>query len=152
MLPSFPIDIFLIDDGWQDHNKDAGGRKSYPPRARLRSFQPNENLRGTMRDTIRGIKMKGVSKVGVWMALEGYWFGIDPEGDLARKYNCTPHRSTASGQVRGGVIKTLEMADPPREQWLPSPDKAYQFWFDYFCEIKSWGVDFVKVTTARRII
>jgi len=145
VVPDFPIDIFLIDDGWQDHNKDIGGRKSYPPRARLRSFGPNDNLRGKMVDTISALKQKGVKKVGVWMALEGYWFGIDPKGELADRYNCKPHPSTVPRQVRGGVEKQLQLFDPPTEQWLPSPEKAYQFWFDYFTEIKSWGIDFVKV-------
>lgn len=145
VLPSYPMEIFLIDDGWQHHNKDAGGRKSYPPRARLVSFRANDQFDGDMEETIRIMKERGIKKVGVWMALEGYWYGIDPDGELAEEYACQPHRVTVPKQVRGGVKESLDLVDPPQYLWLPAPDKAYNFWFDWFTILKSRGVDFVKV-------
>lgn len=98
-----------------------------------------------MKDTVRELKQRGARKVGVWMALQGYWFGIDPEGELAETYNCQPHPTVAPHQPRGGVKESLDLFNPVKYQWLPSPDKAVDFWIDYFTLVKSWGVDFVKV-------
>lgn len=150
LVPSFPIDVFLIDDGWQDHNRDPGGRRSYPPRARLKSFRAGHAIRDDFVDTIAAIKGRGVGKVGVWMALQGYWFGIDPDGELAAKYGCAPHATIKPGQTRGGVDIQLELMDPPMHQWLPSPDKARAFWVDWFTQLKEWGVDFVKVSLRQQ--
>ena len=77
--------------------------------------------------------------------MEGYWFGIDPEGELGRRYNCQPHPTIKPGQPRGGYKTELELLDPRVIQWLPHPAKAAQFWLDWLTIVKSWGVDFVKV-------
>ena len=100
-----------------------------------------------MKETIRTLKSKGIGKVGLWMALEGYWFGIDPKGELMEKYDCKEHDTIKPGQPRGGVKKELELLEPMQKQWLPSPERADQFWLDWFTELKSWGIDFVKVST-----
>jgi hypothetical protein len=99
-----------------------------------------------MEGTITALKARGVRKVGVWMALQGYWFGIDPEGELAAEYECESHPTIRPNQTRGGVETELKLLEPTTLQWLPHPSKAEKFWIDWFSVLKGWGVDFVKVT------
>ena len=99
-----------------------------------------------MSDVVASLKAKGCVEIGVWLTLQGYWNSIDPDSPLAKKYDCQPHRAAKLDGIRGGVIIPLEPQEPIVEQWLPSPEKAGQFWEDWFSELKSWGIGFVKVS------
>ena len=96
-----------------------------------------------MPEVVTSLKSKGVQAVGVWLTLQGYWWGIDPESPLVEKYDCVSHKMAREGQPRGGVV-VLEAREPVEELWMPSPGKALAFWHDWFTEMKSWGIDFVK--------
>lgn len=97
-----------------------------------------------MKEVVDSLKAKGIEEVGVWMTLQGYWNSIDKNSPLVQKYDCRPYRSANRDQVRGGVNDPLDTGDR-EDQWLPSPEKAAQFWLDWFTEMKTWGIDFVKV-------
>ena len=97
-----------------------------------------------MPDLVSALKAKGIEEVGVWLTLQGYWGSIHPDSPLITKYDCKAHKTARGGQPRGGVVIPLEPGDED-EQWLPSPEKAGQFWEDWFTELKSWGIGFVKV-------
>jgi len=104
-----------------------------------------------MKEVVDALKAKGIEEVGVWMTLQGYWNSIDKNSPLIQKYDCQSYRSANRDQVRGGVNDPLHTGDRD-DQWLPSPEKAAQFWLDWFTEMKSWGIDFVKVHPSPRFI
>ncbi len=141
LVPDLEIRNFLIDDGWQDIRKHSSRLQG-----QLYSFDCWDGMGASMPDVVSALKIKGIEEVGVWLTLQGYWWSIDPDSPLAQRYNCMPHRTARSGQPRGGVVIPLEPAKPEEDQWLPSPEMAGQFWEDWFTEMKSWGVGFVKVS------
>ena len=136
LIPPFPVSTYLIDDGWQDIVFDDRGLK------RLHSFHPWSNFGGDITEVITTIKSRGAKYVGVWMTLEGYWHGIDPQSDLARNYECSPFK--VSDHAVDGGFPTSD-AEGRNQYWIPSPRKAGAFWRDWFAAMKSCGIDFVKV-------
>jgi hypothetical protein len=157
LVPDIPIKTFLIDDGWQDrrsHFSDPNNPHS-SERKTLYSFNAWDGLGASMNEVVKSIKDKGVKYVGVWVTLQGYWFGIHPDSPLIKTYNCKPQKLVDFNQPRGGIRKPSKPHERGEVQWQPSPDKAHAFWMDYFTEIKSWGIDFVKVSlpmpTYRRV-
>ena len=95
-----------------------------------------------------------IRSVGVWVTLEGYWFGIDPHSELKEKYDCRRYPTTKNYPPKmGGVNDDPQKAveDINGEMWIPSPEKAEQFWLEWFGRMKSWGIDFVKVGKSTRI-
>ena len=142
LVPDLKIENFLIDDGWQDI-RSSSARIGQSQR-RLYSFGCWDGMGASMSDVTESLKAKGCSEIGVWLTLQGYWNGIDPDSPLAKKYNCQPHPTARLDQSRGGVVIPLEPKEPMEEQWLPSPEKAGEFWEDWFSELKNWGIGFVK--------
>jgi hypothetical protein len=140
-VPSFPIDTFLIDDGWQDVTTRPAEPSGHRPRA-LRSFGAWDGLGGSIKEVVDAIKAKGVKYVGAWMTLQGYWDGIDPDGELNEAYACQAHPVAKRGSAR--AVDQLE--ENGGQAWLPSPGKAEQFWIDWFSFLKRQGIDFVKVS------
>ncbi|ORX40659.1 glycoside hydrolase superfamily [Kockovaella imperatae] len=140
LIPSDPISTFLIDDGWQDIRYDKDG-DNWSPR-RLHSFGTWSGFGGTMDEVVNAIKSKTDTKVGVWMTLQGYWFSIDPKSELMKTYNCVQFKD--GNGVQTGPLDP-ETTDEPRYLYVPRPDKAKQFWLDWFTKLKSQGIDFVKI-------
>lgn len=133
LVPDFPIKTYLIDDGWQDVSSTR----------KLMSFHEWDGMKAPMSTVVPSLKDKGVQEVGVWLTLQGYWIAIDPSSPLIQKYDCRSYKSASREQPRGGVNVPLQAGEG--ERWLPSPEKAKQFWLDWFTEMRSWGVSFVKV-------
>lgn len=106
-----------------------------------------------MNEVVQALKAKGVEEVGVWVTLQGYWNSIAHDSPLIKRYDCQSYKTANRDQVRGGVNDPLHTGDRI-DQWLPSPEKAAEFWLDWFTEMKSWGIDFVKVspTDVRAIV
>ncbi|KAL7418491.1 hypothetical protein Q5752_006949 [Cryptotrichosporon argae] len=130
LVPSVPVRQFLIDDGWQDIH----------PSRRLRSFHEWDGMQAPMGEVADALKARGIEHVGVWVTLNGYWMGIDPQGELAERYACKEY---AVGE-RG--LRGLGGRGPGAESmWLPAADKAGEFWRDWFRQMKEWGISFVKV-------
>lgn len=119
-----PVQAFVIDDGWQDQRH-----------RRLWSFSSNEPF-GDLGAAVSLVKetfeaMPGVDKceVGVWLALNGgYWDGVHPDSPLIEEYACKPFNYT--NPYSDG------------EYWLPTKP---EFWKDWFAQLKSQGVSFLKV-------
>ncbi|KAK8845598.1 hypothetical protein IAR55_006314 [Kwoniella newhampshirensis] len=139
----FSIKSFLIDDGWQDVHTAPSPHPNSPPRGRMVSFNPYPDFGAPMSDVISQIKVKGVQKVGVWMTLQGYWFGLEPHSEMGKKYDVVEYKVGKGKIQRGGVADLGE--EEGEGIWLPSVEKAGQFWTDWFGEMKGWGIDFVKV-------
>lgn len=145
LVPELPIKTYLIDAGWQDIRK-VNDRPGLASRGQLYSFDCWDGMGAPMMDVVSSLKAKGIEEVGVWLTLQGYWGSILPDSPLIKKYDCKPYRTARGGQPRGGVEIPLEPGDPEDVQWLPSAQKAADFWEDWFTEISSWGIGFVKVS------
>ncbi|WNR42909.1 Sip1-related alpha-galactosidase [Paenibacillus roseipurpureus] len=114
-----PIGWFIIDAGWSDDHDYA-----------LRSFeaQPAKFPQG-LEPVIRKLKTEfGIKEVGVWHTLIGYWNGIEPGSRLALEMAASL-RKTNCGKL------------------IPKPDAqfAFRFWDKWHAQLKTQGVDFVKV-------
>ena len=112
----------------------------------LASFGPWDGFGSSLKEVVDELKGRGVKRVGVWVTLQGYWDGIDPDSALAQRYDCKPHAVGERHQPRGGLRK---IQPGSRTAWLPSTVKAGLFWRDWFAELKEAGVDFVKVGEFR---
>lgn len=149
LIPDYPIDTFLIDDGWQDidikrpRKKDDGSDYHAGREKVLRSFHPWDGFGGSLREVVDMMKERGVNEVGVWMTLQGYWDGIDPEGELREKYDCQAYPIAQRDQARD--VDDLVLDEAGLQVWLPHKDKAKQFWLDWFIYLKGEGIGFVKV-------
>lgn len=152
LVPTFPIDTFLIDDGWQDitikvpRKKDDGTDYHAGREKVLRSFHPWDGFGGPLGEIVACIKERGVKDVGVWMTLQGYWDGIDPDCELREKYNCQPYTIAQRGQARD--VDDLKPDEVGLQVWLPHKDKAKAFWIDWFTYLKGEGIGFVKVSLS----
>ena len=123
-----PVTWMIIDDGWANVTENeqlvsmTEDRKKFP-----------EGLK----ECIRRIKEEyGVKYVGIWHTLNYWWFGIDPDSELAKDYaDCFQWSSCVPG--REELKKMLIPSD--------DSDKAFRFWDDWHGYLEECGVDFVKV-------
>ncbi|KAJ5459957.1 uncharacterized protein N7458_001509 [Penicillium daleae] len=147
-----PVGSFIIDDGWQDIRHGLNGH----PNARgLWSFDTWDGMGCSLADLVAMIKteLTSVKEVGVWMTLTGYWNSVAPGSPLETKYGMVRYniaRSNVPGQdwtlpdfdnQQSGTINDAE----GRYYLLPPPERAAEFWSDYFGTCAAAGVDFVKV-------
>lgn len=147
-----PVGSLVIDDGWQDIRHGLNGH----PKARgLWEFDTWEGMGCSLAELVALVKseLPSVKDVGVWMTLAGYWNSIAPGSPLEKRYGMKRYaieRSNVPGQrwpasgfdnQQSGTI-----ADPEgRFYLLPPPERAAEFWKDYFGACAAAGVDFVKV-------
>ncbi|KAJ1865421.1 hypothetical protein LPJ73_000007 [Coemansia sp. RSA 2703] len=117
----------VIDDGWQSVNRYDGFGQLYDKCANKEKFP------GQLRQTVAELKALGISRVGVWHALWGYWGGIDPEGQLAKRYSVQRYHCQWS-----------PVADEC-DVWLIAPEGIAHFYDEFYGWLQSEGVSFVKV-------
>jgi raffinose synthase len=121
VTPSF----LMLDDGWLDVSGDhlngfAADAKKFP---------------GGLAPTIREARRRGVRRVGVWHALQGYWAGLAPDGALARDYRL---------DVRTGNIRPWNPGETRELARVVEADVA-RFFQDFHRYLRAQGVDWVKV-------
>ena len=115
----------LIDDGWSE--LEGGFLVSF--------HEDRKKFPEGLKALIEKVKTEyGIKYVGVWHAYTGYWEGIKPDGDLAKKYE-------------GKLLKT------PNGRLYPAGDEeyTYEFWSEWYTYLKAQGVDFVKVDNQSAI-
>ncbi len=116
----------ILDDGWEDKRTD---------RMLLKGFEANkEKFPEGLKSTVKKAKALGVEYFGIWHALQGYWDGLDPEGDLAKKYEQleTPVENS-KGEKTG------------RNFHMIKNDVIERFYNDFHASLADAGVDFLKV-------
>lgn len=126
------IPTLLIDDGWLDISEDNKlnsynfDKKKFPKGAK----SVFDNLRNNY----------GVKEIGVWHTMNGYWAGIDPDGELykAEKDNLIAHKDKQS-------VHDKEYSSEPYFSPSPKDNKAYNFYNTWYSYLKEQGVTFVKV-------
>ena len=118
-----PVRWMLIDDGWQDH-KDR----------RIVSLDANKaHFPKGLKHAVDAIKSVNPDMmVGLWITINVYWFGFDPDADITREW-----ADVLSPIVIDGKTETI----------LPglSPEAAKGFWDRYFGFLRSCGIDFLKL-------
>lgn len=125
---NIPVKWFMIDDGWLDvvNNK----LNSYRP---LKQKFPHEfkTLTSTLKSKYR------ISDVGVWHTLNGYWEGINKDGELAQKF---PDLISYNNWIPW-------LPKPKTELYFVNPMKpeGFQFYDDWYSYLKGQGITFVKV-------
>ncbi|KAG0142982.1 hypothetical protein CROQUDRAFT_661790 [Cronartium quercuum f. sp. fusiforme G11] len=156
------IDGVLLWDGWQDVNGQmlsgwdaqkywvdfepashqnritSDGNNGLPERE---LSNHNDTKNGNLSSTVRHIRQSGrgnIKHVGVWITLNGYWEGLDPESDTMKKFDLR----------RWLVRRSEDLSSHPQavSTWhLPSLACMTLFWDEYFNHLKSAGIDFVQV-------
>jgi len=127
----------IIDDGWQNVSPSdtllstEADKKSFP-----------ESLNGI----VEHLKSEyGVTWVGVWHALQGYWSGIDPDGAIGKRY--ATETVEAYAEAFEGWHKQFST---PSRTHIKAPDiKA--FYLAFYRELAESGVDLVKVDNQAQL-
>ncbi|WEW59261.1 hypothetical protein PRK78_004730 [Emydomyces testavorans] len=119
----------IIDDNWQ--SLDNKGQSQF--KRGWTRFEANEDgfpkgLKHTV-DLVRK-KHRNVKHVAVWHALMGYWGGISPDGEIAKKYKTKVVKKV--DRVAGGAMLAVD------------PDDIHRFYDDFYSFLSVAGVDSVK--------
>lgn len=121
-----PLGTVLLSDGWQQVN-------SYRQLTGM-GVDP-EAFPGGLRAWIEVVKREcGVRHIGVGMALQGGWSGIDPTSELGMRLELFETERMLSESGRGRRMKMS----------MFTPDSAEEFFDAYFAAMASEGVDFIK--------
>lgn len=122
-----PVRWFLIDDMWADVKNNDSTKTSH--QKMLWDFEADplrfpKGLKGVITD----LKEQYRLAVGMWHPTTGYWYGIDPNGEIARKYG---HLLLQIGD--GRLIPD------------PSLEKSFLFYNAFHEFLRACGADFVKI-------
>ncbi len=116
--------MLILDDGWQNVRENM-----------FNSFVPNkEKFPKGLGDLVLKCKKMGVETFGVWHALQGYWNGVHPDGELSKEYRVVRNR---------GPSPTISEGD--HDLGLVHPKDIARFYQDFYEYLKVHGVDLVKV-------
>lgn len=119
----------IIDDNWQSIDKDG---ESQTQRG-WRQFEANEEgFPSGLGHTAAMIRKRhpNIEHIAVWHALMGYWGGISPEGELAKKYKT--RQVTKNDRLAGGPMLAID------------PDDIQRSLEDFYSFLTSSGIDGVK--------
>ncbi len=124
----FPLGWMIIDDGWADVSQNP---------VRLKSFTPNKDrFPDGFAPVVKTVKEKyGIRHVGVWHALNGYWFGIDKSSPLGKQY---------SASLFSWKDRFIPEA-PVCYMVSPYTDSLLLFYRQWYAQLKAQGIDMVKV-------
>ncbi|KAJ2047588.1 hypothetical protein GGI08_006225 [Coemansia sp. S2] len=118
----------VIDDGWQTTTQDnSQGQLS-------EIFANKDKFPDQLKQTVQSLAELGVTRVGVWHALWGYWGGIDHSGPLAQRYELEKYQRKWCP-----AVKTAS------EVWLISKTCIAAFYDEFYQWLHNQGVTFVKV-------
>lgn len=126
------IPTLLIDDGWLQVTKDEK-LKSY-------KFDSTKFPNGAA-SLFKELKDEfGVSDIGVWHTLNGYWAGVDKSGELysEQSENLVPYRDKLS-------VHDKELSKDTFYGPSPEGNRAYNFYSNWYNYLAKQGISFVKV-------
>lgn len=140
---------FDVLPGWNDVTAPSNSKADSEPLRRIDSGIVHsrgvsgdglellsQNLKRAI-DTITN-RFPNIASVGVWMTLQGYWSGLNPDSEHMRKYNPKAVQQAQIGE-------SLFYESPTGIIHLPAVDKLELFWRDYFTVLKHAGVAYVKI-------
>lgn len=117
-----PVSWVMIDDGWSRTDREAEtliGLDADPERF-------PRGLSHTV-DLLR--ERYGVRHVGVWAAFQGYWSGLEPNGQAVARIGAEHLTVTSNGCLIPG----------------PSRRQAMMFWATWLSLLRDMGIDCVKI-------
>ncbi|HUT54744.1 MAG TPA: Sip1-related alpha-galactosidase [bacterium] len=124
----FPMRWMIIDDGWEQTAKHPEYKVDGRDKS-LAGFEADPvKFPGGLADVVSKLKKDyGVTWIGVWHTLQGYWDGVDLNTPMGQEYK------DALLPVNAGI-------------GVPDPrgDAGKRFWDGYHGFMKDAGVDFVK--------
>ncbi len=125
--------FMILDDGWQD----ADAKTMF-----LRSFRADTaKLPQGLDGLIAAVKDQyAVDIFGVWCTLQGYWNGVDPEGEIPREYEVV---TNTAGSPKG---------EEPLTRHFVHPRDVHRFYQDWYSALRSCGVDMVKVDSQSSLM
>jgi len=122
-----PFRWIIIDDGWQPVDKRCSTFR--PCVMHLTGFEAvPDRFPGGLAQTVSKVKSYGITWVGVWHTINGYWNGIALNSEL--------------GQKEKDALLPVDAAAAFPDF---SSDRGGRFYDDYYAFLKGAGVDFVKV-------
>jgi len=131
---SIRISSLIIDDGWQDIDYRGKGQWQHG----WNSFEAEpkkypKGLKGLISD-IRS-KHRSIQHINVWHALLGYWGGLAPGGELARKYKTV-----------NVVRDDIDPRNLPIDSTMTvvAEEDVARFYCDFYQFLSSCGIDGVK--------
>ena len=118
--------FLILDDGWQDEKE-----------GQLWSFRTHaQRFPHGLKPLVDQARTEyGVKLFGVWHALEGYWNGVHPDGELAGEYHLAASEGVAYNCPNSAFLKRS----------MVHPSDIARFYNDYYRILRSQGVDMVKV-------
>jgi raffinose synthase len=125
---SLKLHFLILDDGWQD-TRDCV----------LSSTGTNTKFPGGLAEVSRLVRQSGVKHFGVWHTLNGYWHGIDPDGELAKRHRIVPVPQSTK------VFQGWPEVHDPRTRYTLHPEDTPVFYHDFYQSLAANGVDFTKV-------
>ncbi|WP_236034524.1 Sip1-related alpha-galactosidase [Bifidobacterium saguinibicoloris] len=136
-----PISWVLIDDGWSDTDRE---------RETLRGFDADrERFPHGLAHTVALLKRDyGVNAVGVWQAFQGYWAGLEPDGEAAAALRgASSDGVNGTDAARGNATDATATVRTANGCLIPAASEpgATRFWDTWDAALAAAGVDFVKV-------
>ena len=122
------ITNLIIDDNWQD--LDSKGQSQF--KRGWVGFDANkEGFPRGLRSTVIDIRDKhpNIAHIAVWHAILGYWGGISPTGDIAKRYK------TKLVQLKGIAEGSITVVDA---------DDAQRMYNDFYAFLLDAQIDSVK--------
>lgn len=123
----FPLGFMILDDGAWDVDRE------YLNRASVSKAKFPNGLRGL---TDASKKRYGLKMFGVWHCFPAYWCGINPEGELAKKYSYM--KSYAD-------IRPWLEEDTSQDVFMITPDDIGKFYEELHSYLYGEGVDMLKI-------
>lgn len=132
---NIPVKWAIIDDMWgevhdfyDEEYKDSTEMFHLMHSSKLYSFKADpKRFPNGLKHCIDEIKKYDI-KVGMWHPTTGYWFGIDPEGEIYREF-----KNDLITTKNGRIIPSYEQ------------DKAYMYYSRFHDYLQSCGAEFVKI-------
>jgi raffinose synthase len=126
----FPLGWLLIDDGWFDQEG-----------SRLNAFTPNlKKIPNGFKSLTSKLKNEyGLKYVGVWLAYNGYWNGINPDSKIGKRYQSELFSWTQKERVE------VESKSVTYSFIKPVSDSLVTFYDNWHTYLLSEGFSFVKV-------
>lgn len=122
-----PLGYMILDDGSWDAYYD------YLNDIRLKP----EKFPSGLKNLIKLAKEKyDLKKFGVWHCFEGYWGGIKPDGEVAKRYNLIGNKAN---------IRPWEEEEHIQPLYLVAPDEIEQFYEELHSYLHEQGADMLKI-------
>ncbi|MBQ8551444.1 MAG: hypothetical protein IJ428_01375 [Clostridia bacterium] len=152
-----PVRWAIIDDMWAECDKLRDipdelnrntGMFNVMHSSKLRTFDGDpKRFPDGLGHAIGRMKDEYGLKVGMWHPYNGYWAGLDPDGELAKKYK---NDFMAVTVTKDNLTKTDGI---PEMRLYPKPeaDSFYHFYYDWHHFLKQCGADFVKIDNQSNV-